>query len=181
MIPRPDIRTCTPARAVDLHLRPAGVDDAFLLWFWNNDDAARRNSINPQPISWSAHEASLRDLLKSSATRVWLGEFRDAPAAQIRYCRVEPATANIHLYVLPRLRNRGIGTWLLDSTADLAGAALGVSRVRVMTPADNVSCRAACLRAGFSAIEKPLVGERQWLVFQRRCVFELTSELAVEL
>jgi hypothetical protein len=37
------------------------------------------------------------------------------------------------------------------------------------------------LRAGFSAIEKPLVGERQWLVFQRRCVFELTSELAVEL
>jgi RimJ/RimL family protein N-acetyltransferase len=181
MIRRPDVLTCAPASAADLHLRPAGEDDAFLLWFWNNDAAARRNSMDPQPVSWSAHEESLRELLKSSVKRVWLGEFRGAPAAQIRYCRVEPATANIHLYVLPRLRNRGIGTWLLDSTADLAGAALGVSRVRVMTPADNLACRAACLRAGFSAIEKPQIGGRPWLIFQRRCVFELTRELAVEL
>src|SRR5258705_318124 len=126
-LPRPEVLSCQPASEVELHLRPARDDDAFLLWFWSNDLEARRNSLDPRPIAWSAHEEGYKDLLKSSVTRVWLVEFRGVPAAQIRYARRDRDYADIHLYVLPRFRHRGIGTWLLDSTVDLAGAELSVA------------------------------------------------------
>ncbi len=122
-----------------------------------------------------------RELLKSRDTCVWLVEFRGVPAAQIRYARSDRANADIHLYVLPRFRHRGIGTWLLDATVDLAGAALGVARVRVMTLADNQACCATFLRARFNVVENELIAGHPWWTFQRRCVFDLASEFAVEL
>lgn len=179
--PRPDVLACEPASEADLALRAARLDDAFLLWFWSNDVEARRNSLDPRPIAWSAHEEGYKQLLKSRHTRVWLVEVRGVPAAQVRYSRVDSASADIHLYVLPRYRRRGIGTWLLDATVDLAGAELAVNRVRVTTLADNRACCATFLRALFSASEKKLIGGHEWLTLQRRCVFDLTNEFAVEL
>ena len=84
-------------------------------------------------------------------------EFRGVPAGQIRYSRGQGLNADIQLFVLSRLRHRGMGSWLLDATVDLAGMQLGVSRVRATIFADDEACRSTFRRARFSALEKDLL------------------------
>ena len=181
IVPRPDVLACEPADEADLCLRPARQDDALLLWFWSNDVEARHNTVNLRPIAWCAHEEGYRALLAAAHNRVWLLEFRGVAAGQILYSRSEDLNADIHLFVLPRFRHRGMASWLLDATVDLAGTQLGVSRVRATIFADNEASRSTFRRARFSALEKKLIAGRECLTLQRRCVFDLTDKFVVEL
>ena len=174
---RPNVVACEPAGAADLNLRPARQDDALLLWFWSHDVEARHNAINPQPIAWRAHEEGYRELLAAAHTRIWLLEFRGVAAGKIRYSRGEGSNADIHLFVLPRFRRRGMGSWLLDATVNLAGTGLGVSRVRATIFADNEAGRSTFLRARFSALEEILIAGRDCLTLQRSSLFEPVGKL----
>jgi UDP-2,4-diacetamido-2,4,6-trideoxy-beta-L-altropyranose hydrolase len=165
--------------ADDYRVRRAEEDDGFLLWLWANDPETRKNSFVPQPIAWWTHEQWYGRILKSPDCRVWILEHRHVPMGQIRYERVNAATAQISFSVGARFRGKGMGTRLLDLTVGLAGRELGVDCAQGVTFADNDVSRRAFLRANFREIEERITNGRPCVVFRRPCFVSLSDEAGV--
>lgn len=146
-------RVATVLRALDnpeqLRLRPAEWTDAVALWRLNNDPSVRANSFNPEPFSLEAHLDWYRARLAAPATRFWVLEAGGAVAAQIRYDRTSPDSAEISFAVHPAFRGKGLGSRILAETAPLACRELQVHRVRGLVFLENVASGKAFARAGF--------------------------------
>jgi RimJ/RimL family protein N-acetyltransferase len=98
---------------------------------------------------------------------------------QIRYERVNAATAQISFSVGARFRGKGMGTRLLDLTVGLAGRELGVDCAQGVTFADNEASRRAFLRANFREIEERITNGRPCVVFRRPCFVKLGDEAGI--
>ncbi len=160
----------------DLRIRPANKDDAYCLWQWANDPATRRNSFNPEPISWATHEVWYAARLSSPATRLWILELGGMPVGQIRYDRTEASTAQISFSIAPSFRRRNLGTKLLGLSADLAGRELGVRHVQGITFEENLGSVKAFVKAGFELVEQKKIAGHACLVFRRVCRLKSVGE-----
>lgn len=75
----------TPTPPDALHLRPAGEDDAQILFDWVNDPEVRRQSLDSKAIDWACHCAWFRARLASGDTLIHVLEAAGVPVGQIRF------------------------------------------------------------------------------------------------
>jgi UDP-2,4-diacetamido-2,4,6-trideoxy-beta-L-altropyranose hydrolase len=165
-------------------LRPATSADSLLLWQWANDPPTRRDSFNSAKISWREHEDWLRDKLASTASRMWIMQIGNLPVGQIRYDRIESCegrSAEVSFTIAAGFRGIGLGTRLLEMTAELAARELGVRWIKGISFIGNQASRRAFLRAGFEAVEQCIVGARECAVFRRAAGASSRSEYLVPL
>lgn len=132
-----------------LHIRPASLDDAELLWTWANDPEVRRHSFHREPISMAAHLQWYRAKLASPATRIWIVEENGTPVAQIRYDRTDASSAEIDYSVASAYRGRGLGTEAVCRTWALACCELKLAQVEGLVFASNPASARVFEKAGF--------------------------------
>ena len=160
----------------NLSVRAATADDSLLLWQWANDPATRENSFHSAPISFDDHEVWFAAKMHSSDCRIWIVQIGALPAGQIRYERIDPATAQISFNVAPGFRGLRLGSELLSATAELAAQELNVRQLEAVTFADNQASRRAFVKAGFELVEQRVIDGRQCAIFHRAVGKKLGSE-----
>jgi UDP-2,4-diacetamido-2,4,6-trideoxy-beta-L-altropyranose hydrolase len=151
-------------------LRVASEEDVLLLWQWVNDAVTRRNSFNSEPISWVSHQAWYAARLTSPDTRLWILELQKVPVGQIRYDRTDARTARISFSIASAYRGMGLGTRLLNLSADRAGRELKVDTVEGTTLAENHPSNHAFVKAGFDVVEERHIADHRCFVFRRSCL-----------
>ncbi|MBI4522803.1 MAG: UDP-2,4-diacetamido-2,4,6-trideoxy-beta-L-altropyranose hydrolase [Deltaproteobacteria bacterium] len=150
-----------------LRVRPAGQQDALLLWEWANDPSTRANSFQRRPIPLEEHMQWYSAKLESAGTRIWIIEGSSGPAAQIRYDRADSHTAEISFSVAPHCRGRGLGSKALTLTARAACEELGVRRLRGIVLSSNEASIRAFVKAGFTCVERRHIDRKACHVFVR--------------
>lgn len=146
-------------------IRPAQLEDAYLVWEWANDPVTRANSFNAQPIPWSAHFPWWQHKLAAAAARIWLLEYHHVPVALIRYDRKNDTTATISFQVAPGYRGRGFGTQILAMTGDWARQALGVTTLEGMTFTHNMASIRSFQKNGYKQAQGAIIAEHPTYIF----------------
>jgi UDP-2,4-diacetamido-2,4,6-trideoxy-beta-L-altropyranose hydrolase len=149
-------------------LRLAQWEDRYTLWEWANDPVTRQNSFNPQPIPWEDHIAWFMNKIHSQRTRIWILEYLTFPVGQIRYDQTDERTALISFTVSPNWRGKGLGTKMLNSTAQTAMRMLEVDQVEGETYARNTASVRAFEKAMFSVAAQKMQQNEPVYVFRQR-------------
>lgn len=153
-------------------LRPAAYHDAALVWEWAIDPVTRANSFNSETISWEVHQSWYAKKLASPDCRLWIIELEQIPVGQIRYDRISADKAQISFSVAPRVRGRGVGTLLLETTPPMAARELGVKWVEGIALSENQASQRAFAKARFMVAEHKCIAKRECVIFQRRTGIE---------
>lgn len=157
-----------PDDSNSVRLRPAGMEDVVSLWELANDPGVRGNAFKADPIAFDRHVEWLRQKVFSNGTCLWILEVDGKLAAQVRYDRVDPETAEIDFSVVPTQRGKGLGTRVLALTWRSSGEALRVKRVRGIVIKSNLSSARAFLKAGFKEVAKgEVMHGRPCSIFER--------------
>jgi UDP-2,4-diacetamido-2,4,6-trideoxy-beta-L-altropyranose hydrolase len=107
------VRTMAGAPAVSL--RPAGQDDARMIWEWANDPEVRTRSFTGAPIPWADHQTwYARKRADPHCTFFIALDEGEAPIGQIRFDQAE-AEAVVSVSLAPAARGRGYGTAVIHA------------------------------------------------------------------
>jgi RimJ/RimL family protein N-acetyltransferase len=132
-----------------VRVRRASPNDAGTLFRWRNDPSARRQFLNPSPVSRVDHDRWFASSLASSRCRIYLAEDTDGhPVGQFRLERRRTG-AEISVSVARTARGRGVGTLLVRRGTKAAWRELGVRRVVAYVRPENVASAIAFLKAGY--------------------------------
>jgi len=102
-----------------LHVRQATLDDAKLLFDGRNAHAVRRWALQPEPISWSQHQAWLAASLTNAQRLLLIAEAADGPVGMVRYDR-HGAEADVSIYLFEGRFGLGWGRALMAAGEDVA-------------------------------------------------------------
>jgi spore coat polysaccharide biosynthesis predicted glycosyltransferase SpsG/GNAT superfamily N-acetyltransferase len=138
----------TAADIEDIQFRKATREDSYQLWRLANDTKVRRNSFNPEPISYEQHLRWFEKKLESSSSIIYVLDVSGVLLAQVRYDGKDE-TAEIDYAVIPGFRRKGLGTRILEITSENACRELGVSGVQGIVKKDNKASASSFLKAGF--------------------------------
>ncbi|NQT69557.1 MAG: UDP-2,4-diacetamido-2,4,6-trideoxy-beta-L-altropyranose hydrolase [Desulfobacteraceae bacterium] len=153
----------------DIRVRRACIQDGELLWKWANDSSVRANAFHADKIPLKEHLRWYQNKLNSPDTLIWILELGSQPVAQIRYDRVEPATAEIDISVTADCRGMGLGIKALVLTADISGRELGVKHIKGIVFASNKASSRAFTKAGFKLAGREKVSDKLCDIFIREC------------
>lgn len=152
-----------------LCLRPIVAGDSSFLWRLANDPTVRATSYTHDPVPFERHVQWLAGKLASPDTRMWILEVDQEPVAQIKYDRKEPDMAEVGFSVVADLRGHGLGTRLLELTADLACQELQVRRLRGRLYAHNIASARAFAKAGYHFVEEFEIDRVLCHAYERSC------------
>lgn len=138
------VRTLAPEQIV---IRPATPEDALDIWRLAN--AVRSFAILKDAIALEQHLAWFKSQLADKDVRYWVMVAGGAIAGQIRYSRLGPEAAEVHLSFHRLFRGKGLGTLALKETSPKACRELGVRNVRAKVLENNAPSERAFLKAGY--------------------------------
>jgi len=150
-------------------IRPAGFQDAELLWLWANDPIVRANSFHPEAIPFDGHLKWYKRKVESPETRIWLLELDQVPVAQIRYDHVQGDTAEIGVSVSSEYRGKGLGTRLLQITSGMACEELNVKCLKGVVFSSNKASARAFTKAGFECVGQEFISDKLCYLFVWKC------------
>ena len=127
----------------------------------------RATSYTHDPVPYERHVQWLAGKLASPDTRMWILEVDQEPVAQIKYDRKEPDMAEVGFSVVADLRGYGLGTRLLELTADLACQELHVRRLRGRLYAHNIASARAFAKAGYHFVEEFKIDQTLCYAYER--------------
>ena len=153
-----------------LHLRPVTVGDCSFLWRLTNDPTVRATSYTHDPVPYERHVQWLAGKLASPDTRMWILEIDQEPVAQIKYDRKETGMAEVGFSVVAGRRGYGLGTRLLELTADLACQELHVRRLRGRLFANNIASARAFAKAGYHFVEEFKIDQVLCYAYERQVI-----------
>ena len=153
----------------DIRVRRGSIQDGELLWKWANDQSVRANAFHADTITLKEHLRWYQNKLNSPDTLIWILELGSHPVAQIRYDRVNPATAEIDISVTDDCRGMGLGTKALVLTSDISGRELGVQRIKGTVFVSNKASSRAFTKAGFNHGGRERVSGKICDIFIREC------------
>ena len=127
----------------ELSLRPATVADEQLLFDWFNDDQARQNAFNPEPITASSHAKWLQATLEHvNSCRLYIAQAKSGvPLGMIRFDR-DVADGDVPDHE----------SWSLSYSVDLSFRGLRIARSLVSQGIENL-----CHQVGRPFVVKALV------------------------
>ena len=96
----------------DIGIRQADTTDSRALYQWRNDPSIREVSRDNKEIEWSSHLSWFETLLADPDRFLLIGLRGRTPVGVVRFDRQADA-AEISIYTLPGLANRGVGQCLL--------------------------------------------------------------------
>ncbi|MBI3608057.1 MAG: GNAT family N-acetyltransferase [Nitrospirae bacterium] len=128
----------------------ADVDDIELLWQWRNDPVVRQHSFNSDPIPWATHQRWCSQKMSSSSTKIYTLEDSGKPVGQIRYERMNDATAEIGgISIATEERGKGYGKTILTQTIPIVTADLKVKNLTALVKEENIASARMFLSSGF--------------------------------
>lgn len=133
-----------------MSLRPAGPDDARLLFEWVNDPETRRQSFTTAPVAWEEHVAWFGRVLADPDRVLWL-LCADAPVASIRF-DAEGGRAVVSVQVAPERRREGHGRRIVAEASALYTSVTGRVLDAHIKP-DNLASIAVFEKAGYTRVE----------------------------
>lgn len=102
-----------------MKLRKAEFNDWPLLLAWRNDEETRKNSLNTEPVSETAHKQWLEKILQDGHRRLFIALEQDEPAGTVR-ADYDPEHNRFELSwtVAPHARGKGLGKKMVKLLAD---------------------------------------------------------------
>jgi len=92
-----------------LHLRPATMDDAKILFDWRNDPLTRQHSHNSGEVPWKSHLAWLQTSLANPARTLYVAESDGTAVGTVRADLLEGGEYELSWTVAPEARGKGFG------------------------------------------------------------------------
>jgi UDP-2,4-diacetamido-2,4,6-trideoxy-beta-L-altropyranose hydrolase len=132
-----------------LVLRAASMDDAQLLFDWANDPVARKNSFNPEPISWEEHLSWVQLKIDSAESLLLLAELDGEPCGYVRYDRAQDGSMLLSFLVSPDFRGLGLASRIIQQSLNRAGSEFGDVVIKAYSFVENFRAHKAMLDAGF--------------------------------
>ncbi len=138
--------------ATRLELRPAGPDDARLLFDWANTPESRDASLRDQTvIKWDHHRKWFAARLRDPKSAIWIVEEDTTPVGQIRF-QDQGEGPEIAIFVCRAARHRGIARFALDTALRLALVQWPDTRVIARAKIGNQASRHLFESAGFRSV-----------------------------
>ncbi len=146
-----------PTQADRLKMRPASPDDIALYFNWVNEPEVRRQSFNPEMISWPTHKAWFESKLAHSESYLFVLMAGDLPVGQIRF-DLDGGVAQIDYSLDPLVRGRGWGSQLVEMGSELV-CQYEPTRLFAEVKSENHSSRAVFMNLGFKLTESKVNGD----------------------
>ncbi len=124
-------------------LRAADAGDAYSLWLWANEPAARAASGNREPIAWDHHLAWLATRLDSSDAAIFIAHSpAGRPLGTIRFETGDGwASARLSYSVAPEARGHGVGRALLALGPEILARTRPTTELVALVRPDNAASR----------------------------------------
>lgn len=132
-----------------LHLRPATMNDAKILFAWANDPVVRASAFIQEPIEWKAHIEWLQRKLEDADCTIFVAEDAGVPIGQIRFDR-EQDVASTDVHLAPEMRGKGYGTTLISSGMEAYFNMTNINRVTASVKTENAASAKTFEKAGFT-------------------------------
>ena len=130
-------------------LRLAVEADARMLFEWRNDPSVRAVSFDRDPIEWSHHEQWFASVLTHPHRLLLIGHRAGEPIGVVRFDICEDH-ANISIYVVPGVKEPGLGSQLLRSAERwLSSSRPDVRQHLADVAGDNVASHRLFSSAGY--------------------------------
>lgn len=136
------------ARAEELTVRRARLDDASLLFEWRNDSVTRLNSRSTEVLDWESHQAWLAACVADSARLLLIAEHRGTPMATVRWDQKAGVDWEVSITMAPEYRGRGLSGAVLTAAERSLPASAPVRMLAVVHEA-NAASLALFARAGY--------------------------------
>lgn len=136
----------------ELSLRPAGLQDARVLFEWTNDPDVRNNSINTALVGWDDHQVWLRRKLADRNCLLLVALLDEVPVATVRFDR-KGTNAVISISVDRSHRGRGVGSGALALGIDEAAGRWPIQTFTAYVKPENAGSLAMFERLGFERKE----------------------------
>jgi RimJ/RimL family protein N-acetyltransferase len=107
------MKVATALNAKALRIRLAEAQDTHNIFNWRNHPLIRKNSANPQEISWSEHSLWFEQQLKNKNHPILIGEVDTKPVGVVRF-DISTSEAKVSIYLVPNSEFKGWGGCLLD-------------------------------------------------------------------
>jgi spore coat polysaccharide biosynthesis predicted glycosyltransferase SpsG/L-amino acid N-acyltransferase YncA len=142
-------RVAARLRAALVTLRDPNAEDAALLWEWANEEAVRRLSFSPEPISWEDHVKWLEERIVDPATYMYVAvDDSGLGIGQISFDLLGPS-AEIDVSVAPAQRGKGLGAAIIAAGVARFFGEVSARRVVARVRPENVASVEAFTTAGF--------------------------------
>ena len=134
-----------------LHIRPATIEDAKMLFEWRNDVETRRMSGSTAPLSWEGHLEWFNKTLSGGfpGRNVYIVEFsRGDPVGTVRSDERTDGFTEVSYTVSPAWRGKGLGKRMVTQFAreHLRGKKLAARIKKGANPASEAIARALGLK-----------------------------------
>jgi RimJ/RimL family protein N-acetyltransferase len=161
------LRVAARLRADLLRLRPAGTDDARLLFEWVNDSVVRSTALAPAPVAWDTHTTWLEARLADPTCRLWIVE--DEQGRSIGQVRVDGDAGEVEMSVGLAAASRGsrLGPAAVDAAVRRVFADTSATTVVARIRDANIASVLAFGDAGFLPAGEGTDGAVTWLRYAR--------------
>lgn len=107
-----------------MRIRRATIADAKTLFAWRNDEEARANFRNPNPVSWEEHKDWIKRVVDpgNAETYCLIAEDARGPIGVIRFMSRDHDNFEVAINIAPDRRGEGLGgRFLTKACADRNG------------------------------------------------------------
>ncbi|MEP7017638.1 MAG: bifunctional UDP-2,4-diacetamido-2,4,6-trideoxy-beta-L-altropyranose hydrolase/GNAT family N-acetyltransferase [Actinomycetota bacterium] len=102
-------------RSISLTARPAGMDDARLLWQWRNDPTTRAGARSSAEVTWDEHVGWLTASLARSDRVLLVVEHALVPVGTVRWDLDGKGEWEVSITVAPERRGQSLARPVLDA------------------------------------------------------------------
>ena len=136
----------------DMHIRPATIGDAELLFRWRNHPSTRKASLNTGELAYSDHLAWLDQSLEAKTDRfLFVAMLGTLAIGSIRFDRISELVFEVSLYLDPYLHGLGLGQeMLLAGEAQMLAVQQKPFRIDATVLPENVTSASMFLRCGYT-------------------------------
>lgn len=132
--------------------------DVDLLYKWANDESARQNSYNSDPIPYQHHVKWYEDRLHSGASCFYIFCDEDHPVGQVRIDNgAEPSSAIISISIDKEYRGKGLSVEMLQQATKGYLAKHQDTSITAYVFKSNLPSFKSFLKAGFEPLKEEVV------------------------
>ncbi len=141
-----------------MKIRDAVSDDARMLFDWANETEVRKHAFSSKPLEWESHKQWFETRLSDSDSKIYIALSDEGEAlGQIRFDRIDTATAEVDVHTKSGLRGKGVGSQIIALATEHVLQQTDISEVYAVVKLENVKSRRAFEKAGFTLLDKIIV------------------------